>query len=215
MKIICFEGVNGVGKSVICDQINKELNSLGLNVLRLREPGGTAFGEQVLRPILKNENAISAGLTPDARLYLFLASRAMNANVIEKTRYIDYVILDRYTPSTLVYNGLASGKSMLDVYELEKHARKDIKPDVTFYINAKTSEIVSRLWKRDYKGKEDNELVVKNNLLDETKRLQDYYMNVNSFLRVEQNWRIQEITNGDGQFEDSVYKIMGIINGIR
>lgn len=211
MKIICFEGVNGVGKSAICDKMHKELIGNRLKVLRLREPGGTVIGEDILRPLLKSDKIIN----PDARLYLFLASRAMNASLIESSRDIDYVILDRYTPSTLVYNGLASGKSMLDVYELERHARKDIKPDVTFYINAKSSEIVSRLWKRDHKDKEQNELFIKNDLLDETKRLQDYYMNVNSFLRVEQNWRIQEITNGDGQLDNSVYKIMGIINGIR
>jgi dTMP kinase len=150
MKVICFEGVNGVGKSVICDNICETLKRENFNVIRLREPGGSVIGEKILRPLLKNEQMVSASLTPDARLYLFLASRALNANYIKSVQDVDYIILDRYTPSTLVYNGLMEGKDLQQVYDMEKVARKDIIPDATFYIDAKDSEIVSRIWQRDY-----------------------------------------------------------------
>lgn len=215
MKIICFEGVNGVGKSVICDYVQEQLTRDNYKVVRLREPGGTVIGEKILRPLLKNEQMLSAGLTPDSRLYLFLASRALNANLIKSITSTDYIILDRYTPSTLVYNGLEDGRNLEDVYELERHARKNIIPNITFYINAKDSEIVSRIWERDYTSQDFPELDIKYDLIEKTRRLQKYYHQANAYLRVNHYWNIKEIDNHDGQLDKAQYEIMRSINGVR
>ena len=76
---ITLEGIEGAGKSTVIDFIENFITSSGYDVVKTREPGGTAIGEQV-REILLNKN--NDKLTDDTELLLIFAARAQHLSEI-------------------------------------------------------------------------------------------------------------------------------------
>jgi dTMP kinase len=107
--LLSFEGSEGCGKSTQIGRLHDRLEAAGEPVCVLREPGGTALGEQI-RHLLQHARE-GEGMTPEAELLLFAASRAQL--VREKVRPLllsgTVVILDRFLDSTTVYQGVARG----------------------------------------------------------------------------------------------------------
>ena len=100
-KFITFEGGEGAGKSTQLSRLAERLRSEGSAVRALREPGGTAFGEQ-MRDVLKRPGS---ALTPSAEALLFAACRAqLVAEVIAPALAAGQVVLcDRFIDSTVAY----------------------------------------------------------------------------------------------------------------
>ena len=92
MKIISFEGIEGVGKSTQITMLDSYLVSKGLSCQVLREPGSTLVGENI-REILLNT---SADLSYESELLLMFAARAQLIN--EKINYSDkdIILFDRF-----------------------------------------------------------------------------------------------------------------------
>ena len=117
---VSFEGGEACGKSTQVARLVRKLESLGREVLSIREPGSTHAGEAIRNLLLHSDQGIS--LTPAAELLLFGASRAqlveelirpgLNAGKI--------VVADRFTDSTTVYQGIARGLDLKFIRELEK-----------------------------------------------------------------------------------------------
>ena len=107
--LLSFEGSEGCGKSTQIRRLKERLESEGEKVTVLREPGGTALGEEI-RHLLQHSRE-GEGMTSEAELLLFAASRAQI--VREKVRPLlaecSVVILDRFLDSTTVYQGVARG----------------------------------------------------------------------------------------------------------
>jgi len=70
--LITFEGIDGCGKSTQADLLRDRLNSKGLSPVMIREPGGTAVGEDIRQVILDNHYSLSLG----AELLLYMAARS-------------------------------------------------------------------------------------------------------------------------------------------
>lgn len=130
---ITFEGGEGAGKTTLITQIAHELTSLGLTVVRAREPGGTELGEQIREILLHKQGHLS----PYAELSLFLASRAQHIyEVIGPALKKGYVVLcDRFNDSSIAYQGAARGLGMENVAEFCNFISQGLEPNLTFYLD--------------------------------------------------------------------------------
>ncbi len=157
---LSLEGIEGSGKSTQIKELEKFLQSSGLRVLSLREPGGTAFGEKLREAILGS----STPLHPLAECHLFLASRAQ----LLKEKILPFllvpqsvVILDRYIDSTLAYQGRARRLGFETVLNLHKNEPLNLVPHRTYYLDIDLETSMKRQDargnKKDYFEAENNE----------------------------------------------------------
>ena len=102
---ISLEGGEAVGKSTQIERLSKRLTDLGHKTIVTREPGGTPLGESI-RHLLKHAPE-GRGMTPQAELLLFLASRAelVRKVIIPALDQGVWVLCDRFLDSTTVYQG--------------------------------------------------------------------------------------------------------------
>lgn len=143
-RFITFEGLEGCGKSTHVELFAKKLAGAGKEVLVLREPGGRELCEKI-RTLLKREEADPP--TARAELLLFLASRAQ---LVEKTikpaleRGV-WVVCDRFSDSTVAYQGSGRGLDEDEIVRLDEFARAGLKPDMTFYLDVPVDESFKRI----------------------------------------------------------------------
>ena len=101
MKLITFEGIEGVGKSTQINLILEWLISKGYSTKLLREPGSTDFGEKIRELLLSKESNIS---THTELLLMFAArSEMINKHLIGSTN--DFILCDRYYHASIAYQG--------------------------------------------------------------------------------------------------------------
>jgi len=101
MKLITFEGIEGVGKSTQINLILEWLISKGYSTKLLREPGSTDFGEKIRELLLSKESNISV----HTELLLMFAARSemINKHLIGNTN--DFILCDRYYHASIAYQG--------------------------------------------------------------------------------------------------------------
>ena len=101
MKLISFEGIEGVGKSTQINLILEWLTSKGLSSKLLREPGSTEFGEKIRELLLSKDYNISA----HSELLLMFAARAemIKEHLVKADE--DIVLCDRYYHASIAYQG--------------------------------------------------------------------------------------------------------------
>jgi dTMP kinase len=140
--LITFEGIDGAGKSTQLKELVHYLNAQGIEVITLREPGGTVVAEKIRQILLENSHEIS----PIGELLLFSASRAelvqeivMPALASGKT-----VILDRFYDSTTAYQGYGRGIDMEVLRTIIAVSTCGITPDITFYLDLEPEEALKR-----------------------------------------------------------------------
>ena len=133
-RFITFEGIDGCGKTTQFRMLAQWLRDRGKDVVETVEPGGTAIGRQIRKILL---DPASADIQPRAELLLYFASRAQNVDqVIRPALDAGRIVLcDRFTDSTLVYQGCGRGLDTEVVRELDRIACRGLKPDVTFLID--------------------------------------------------------------------------------
>jgi dTMP kinase len=132
--LITFEGGEGAGKTTLIENLSARLASLGISVLKTREPGGTPFGERVRHVLLGSGGE---PMSPYAELCLFLASRAQHIqDVIGPALQQKKVVLcDRFNDSTIVYQGAARGLGMHEVAKVCAFICQGLEPHLTFYLD--------------------------------------------------------------------------------
>lgn len=126
---ITFEGGEGVGKSTQMDLALDRLRAVSDDVVALREPGGTPVGDRVRALLLEPGD----GMDPVTELLLSEASRAelvrrVIAPALERGAA---VVCDRFTDSTVAYQGHGRGIGADEVRALNDAATDGIVPDVT------------------------------------------------------------------------------------
>jgi dTMP kinase len=137
--LITFEGVDGSGKSTQARRLVRLLKAQGYPVLFVREPGGTPASEQVRRILLDRRLDIS----PISELLLYEAARAHLTErvIIPALTKGTIVVCDRFTDSTVAYQGYGRGLDLAFVERLNRVSSAGISPDLTFIfdIDYKTS----------------------------------------------------------------------------
>src|ERR1041385_3251852 len=131
---ITFEGIDGSGKTTQLRLLAERLRNAGREVVEAVEPGGTEIGRQVRAIVLDGRNT---HLTPRAELLLYFASRAQNVEQVIRPALESgrIVLCDRFTDSTLVYQGCARGLGTEVVMALHQIACQGLEPDITLYID--------------------------------------------------------------------------------
>ncbi len=131
---ITFEGVEGAGKTTLLQSLRSTLSEQGYPLLVTREPGGTELGEKI-RTILLSDSI--EGISVRSELALFLASRAQHVEkVIEPALAEKKIVLcDRFTDSSVAYQGAARGLGMEEVSSICAFFSHYLRPDLTFYLD--------------------------------------------------------------------------------
>jgi len=131
---VTFEGVDGCGKTTQMRKLARRLRAAGRRVLETVEPGGTRIGEQIRRILLDSANQ---ELCPMAELLLYFASRAQNIEelILPALQRGEIVLSDRFTDSSLVYQGVGRGLGEETAVQLERMACRGLAPDLTLLID--------------------------------------------------------------------------------
>jgi dTMP kinase len=131
---ITIEGTEGSGKSTQIPLLAKRLSSLGYPVRALREPGGTAIGEE-LRYTLKHSKD-NAAMTPETELLLMNASRAqLVREVIRPALAAGQIVLcDRFYDSTTAYQGYGRKLDLRIIKAITDLAVGETRPDLTLLL---------------------------------------------------------------------------------
>ncbi len=131
---ITFEGPEGSGKSTQLPELARYLESLNLPVVKTREPGGTAIGDQIREVLVSLDNT---ELHPRTEILLFLAARAQLVEelIIPSLRQNKIILCDRYGDSTLAYQGYGHGLDLDTLRAMLEFATGGLKPDLTILLD--------------------------------------------------------------------------------
>lgn len=142
-SFISFEGVEGAGKTTQIARVKAWLEAEGHTVRLVREPGGTPAGDRIRQLLLDKSQG---SLAPMSELLLFSASRAeLVETVIRPALQRGEVILcDRFTDSTVAYQGFARGIPMATIESANRLATGGLEPDVTLLLDLPVSVGLSR-----------------------------------------------------------------------
>ena len=151
---ITFEGIDGCGKSTQTALCREWLESMGREVLMVREPGGTKIGEKIRELLLDKKNSSMAPMT---ELFLFEAARAQIVEETIKPAIASgkVVICDRFFDSSFAYQGCARGLGPEMVTRLNMDATGGLAPDITFFLDI---SVVEALKRRNTRGEEKDRI---------------------------------------------------------
>ena len=138
-RFISFEGIDGCGKSTQAKMLLERLNNEGCKTILVREPGGTRISESV-REILLTKGMDE--LEDRTEALLMTASRAQLTDEVIRPNLEkgNWVIADRYTDSTLAYQGGGRNLNLDWLIELNTFATDGLLPDVTIVVDIVAEE---------------------------------------------------------------------------
>src|SRR4051812_912005 len=141
---IVFDGPDGCGKTTQLKALITRLEEAGVRVRRLREPGGTAIGEQIRKILLSPENE---GMDLRCEMLLYMASRSQLVHEQIKPALAagECVVADRFASSTLAYQGGGGGMKVEDILQVAKIAVDDAWPNLTVVFDLDTDIAMERL----------------------------------------------------------------------
>jgi dTMP kinase len=152
---ITFEGGEGSGKTSAMNYIEETLKSLGYEIVRTREPGGTPIAEEIRNVILDKKNT-----NMDIRTEALLYAASRRQHLIEKVwpalKEGKIVLCDRYLDSSLAYQGGARGIGIENVLEVNMFATEGTYPDLTLLFDITPEQGLERINKN--KDREVNRL---------------------------------------------------------
>jgi dTMP kinase len=149
-KFITFEGLDGVGKSTQIENLARWLRERGIDAIITPEPGGTALGQK-LRTVLLSSR--TSGLSPLAELALLFADRAQHIDelILPALHRGQWVLCDRFTDSSVAYQGGGRELGTAIVWQLHKILCRDLQPDLTILMVSNPAASVARARRRNLK----------------------------------------------------------------
>jgi dTMP kinase len=131
---IVLEGVEGAGKTTQIPRLAAWISSLGRSVITTVEPGGTAIGRQIRAVLLDTANTAMSATT---ELLLYNAARAQHVSevILPALESGVFVVCDRYSDSTMAYQGYARGLDRDMIGALDGISTGGLKPDLTIILD--------------------------------------------------------------------------------
>ncbi|KYC35136.1 thymidylate kinase [Scytonema hofmannii PCC 7110] len=133
-KFLVFEGVEGCGKTSQIQRTQEWLESLNISAIVTREPGGTELGLHLRQLLLEAE---STSITNKTELLLYAADRSQHVDQIIKPALAEgkVVLCDRYTDSTIAYQGWGRGISLEMIEQLNLLATGGLQSNLTILLD--------------------------------------------------------------------------------
>jgi dTMP kinase len=143
MTFIVLEGGEGAGKSTQVELLAARLEAEGRVVVKTREPGGTQKGVELRRKLLHDPGVVD----PDDELDLMLQDRALHVEeVIEPALASGKVVVcDRFSPSTIAYQGVARGMGVDLVEGRCREVTGNVDPDIVVVLDLPDDAAESRI----------------------------------------------------------------------
>ena len=144
-KFITFEGADGGGKTTQGQLAAQWLRQKGYEVVTTREPGGTVLAEKVRELVL--DPALPLNTISQTLLYLAARSEHVEKVIKPALNAGKMVLCDRFSDSTLVYQGLSCDKIMAELAELRQlndFACKGLVPDLTILLDGNPDVLAER-----------------------------------------------------------------------
>ncbi|MDX1482970.1 MAG: dTMP kinase [Alphaproteobacteria bacterium] len=133
-KFITFEGGEGAGKSNHAKRLALFLAECGCNVLQTREPGGSEGAEQIRRLLVEGEPGRWTAVT-EALLHAAARADHVARTIRPALAAGTWVISDRFTDSTMAYQGYGHGLALETIARLNVFASDGLTPDLTFVLD--------------------------------------------------------------------------------
>jgi dTMP kinase len=148
---ITLEGIDGCGKSTQREMLAEQLKKRGFDPVVTREPGGTVIGEGI-RQLLVSDASVH--IAPTTELLLYVAARAQHvAELIRPSVEAGRIVIsDRYTDSTVAFQGYGRGLDLEVIETLNRFATGDLKPDLTIVFDLDPATARSRVGTRPVGG---------------------------------------------------------------
>lgn len=140
--LITFEGIEGSGKTTQIELLYNHLKEKGYEVIKTREPGGTAFGE-ALRKIFLHDNL---NVLPLSELLVFMAMRAQHVEELISPALKDgkVVLCDRFVDASYAYQGHGRGIDLGIIETLNRLVTKGVRPNLTILLDCPVSKGLKR-----------------------------------------------------------------------
>ena len=156
---ITFEGGEGSGKTTIANMIQKTLAQEGYHIVLTREPGGVEIAEKI-RDIIHDVKYINMDRKTEALLYAASRRQHLVEKVIPALENDAIVICDRFVDSSMVYQGIARGIGIDEVYQMNLFATENILPKRTIFFDIQPEDGLKRVYAN--KDREVNRLDLEN-----------------------------------------------------
>jgi dTMP kinase len=133
-RFITFEGGEGTGKSTQAKLLVERLKALGIASVLTREPGGSTVAE-IIRHVLLSGAAKPLGAEAEAMLFAAARDDHLTQTIRPALERGEWVVCDRFSDSTRVYQGVLGQVDPRLINRLEKITVGDTKPDLTFVLD--------------------------------------------------------------------------------
>ena len=174
-KFISFEGIDACGKSTQVKLLLNIMNKDTSNTVLVREPGGSTISEEI-RQILLNDNLEDMSFRTEALLMTGSRAQLTSEKILPTLEVGKNVIADRFSDSTLAYQGGGRGLDIKWLINLNGFATNNLTPDVTFLLDLHPDEAFKRRGKdtdRIEKAGIDLQIKVRNSYLEIAKLFND------------------------------------------
>jgi dTMP kinase len=146
-RFITVEGIEGAGKTSCLGVLETEITRCGHSLVKTREPGGTALGEELRQVLLGHRHD---GMADDTELLLMFAARSEHLHaVIEPALGAgSWVLCDRFTDATYAYQGFGRGVAIDRIKVLERWVQGGRRPDLTLLLDVPVTVGLERAGRR-------------------------------------------------------------------
>jgi dTMP kinase len=199
--LITFEGIDFCGKTTQARRLASHLQRKGWRVLMVREPGGDRIGERIRRILLSKKNSEMTALT---ELFLYEAARSQltESTILPALRENRVVICDRYSDSTLAYQGYGRGLDKNMIRCLNEVSTFGLLPDLTVLLDVP----VGTSLRRGKKGKRQKDRM-------EKERFEFHQSIRKGFLTIaRQNRRRVKVVDGTQNIDKTWQKVRKVVD---
>ncbi len=172
---VTFEGMDGSGKTTQIRLLAERFRAAGREVIETAEPGGTRIGARIRDLLL---DPAHRELSPTAEMLLYFSSRAQNVDevILPALSRGAVVISDRFTDSTMVYQGYGRELGEAAVTQLHQIACRGLQPDVTVFLDIDVEEGLARMRRRNTEAERSDRM--DEQTTDFHRRVRDAYLSL-------------------------------------
>jgi len=154
--LITFEGPDGAGKTTQLSLLAEHLRQRGFGVQCTREPGGTALGDKIRSLLLDPANQ-EMGARTEALLYMAARAQHVSEFILPALNRGEVVLSDRYSDSTIVYQGVARQLERAELDVINQFAISGIAPQLTILLDGEADVLRDRLADREVQDRIEQE----------------------------------------------------------